>query len=442
MTTTTIQPAQRPSAPHREPTVLAAESDLGPTRSERARARALGIVELVLAAIAFTIFGRTSEGDATMRLTSPGDRFHDSFPDLVLDASFVGYFVAVVLAVAAGIQLTRGFNRWQNAVLAGSTALFVGAFLAWAAAGASFSLVGMLHATLVRSAPIALGALAGIMCERAGVVNIAIEGMLLSGAFAAAVVGSLVNPYAGLVAAILIGALMAALLAVLAIRYVVDQIIVGVVINLFALGLTSFLTARVLTSNPDYNSAGVFGSWAIPLLSDIPFLGPILFDQNPFTYATGALVAVITWVLFRTRWGLRVRAVGEHPRAADTLGVDVWKTQYASVIVGGMIAGLGGAYFIMGSTGRFDENLTNGRGYIALAAMIFGRWHPVGALGAALVFGFADSLQQKLGLLQTGIPNEFLLMAPFLATILVVAGLAGGASAPAHDGIAYRKGDN
>ena len=270
-------------------------------------------------------------------------------------------------------------------------------------------------------------------------VNIAIEGMLLAGAFAAAIVGSTVNSVVGVFAAIIVGGLMSWLLAVLSIKYRVDQIIVGVVINLFALGLTSFLTARILAENPEYNNAGIFKPVEIPILQDIPFLGPILFEQNLFVYATAVVVFGATWLLFRTRWGLRVRAVGEHPRAADTVGIDVHRTQYASVILGGMVAGLGGAYFIFGSTGRFDENMTNGRGYIALAAMIFGRWHPVGALGAALVFGFADALQQKLGILQTGIPTEFLLMAPFLVTIFVVAGFAGGSNAPAHDGVAYVK---
>lgn len=411
----------------------------GLTSVGSAKARGLGIFYLALAAMAWLIFGQSSEGTATLRLTDPGDAFHDSFPDLAFDAGTIGYLVALVLAIAGGIQITRGFARWQNAVLAVAVVLFVVSFLGWAAAGTSFSLVGMLQASMVRAVPIALGALAGILCERAAVVNIAIEGMLLSGAFAAAIVGSVLNSLAGVIAAIIVGGLMSALLAVLSIKYRVDQIIVGVVINLFALGLTSFLTARLLAENPDYNAAGIFQSIEIPLLSDIPVLGRVFFDQNLFVYAMVILTALITWLLFRTRWGLRVRAVGEHPRAADTLGVNVHRTQYRSVIMGGMIAGLGGAYFIFGSTGRFDENMTNGRGYIALAAMVFGRWHPVGALGAALLFGFADALQQKLGLLNTGIPTEFLLMAPFLVTILVVAGFAGGTAAPAHDGIPYVK---
>jgi len=404
-----------------------------------AKARGLGVFYIAMAAFTWLVFGQADEGDATLRLTDPGDAFHDSFPDLVFDPSTFGYLVAVILAITGGIQLTRGFDRWQTAVLAATSVLFIVSFLGWAAAGASFSLVGMLQASMVRAVPIALGALAGVLCERAAIVNIAIEGMLLSGAFAAAIVGSVANSALGVLAAVLVGGLMSALLAVLSIKYRVDQIIVGVVLNLFALGLTSFLTARLLASNPEYNAAGIFQSIEIPLLSDVPVVGRVLFDQNLFVYAMLILTVFVTWLLFRTRWGLRVRAVGEHPRAADTLGVDVYRMQYRSVILGGMIAGLGGAYFIFGSTGRFDENMTNGRGYIALAAMVFGRWHPVGALGAALLFGFADALQQKLGLLNTGIPTEFLLMAPFLVTIMVVAGFAGGTNAPAHDGVAYVK---
>ena len=251
------------------------------------------------------------------------------------------------------------------------------------------------------------------------------------------VVGSTTNSFIGVLAAVLTGALLALVLAVLAIRYRVDQIIVGVVINIFTLGITSFLTARILTEHPEYNNAGVFTPVDVPLLHDIPLVGPVLFEQTIFVYAAGALSVILTFTLFRTRWGLRVRAIGEHPLAADTVGIEVYRMQYINVMVGGMIAGLGGAYFIYGSTGRFDENMTNGRGYIALAAMIFGRWHPMGAVGAALLFGFADALQQKLGILSTGIPSEFLLMAPFIVTIVVVAGFAGRTRAPAAEGSAY-----
>ena len=171
----------------------------------------------------------------------------------------------------------------------------------------------------------------------------------------------------------------------------------------------------------------------------IPVIGPVFFKHNIFVYITFILVAVLTYGLFRTRWGLRARAVGEHPKAADTLGVNVYRMRYLNVLIGGLVAGFGGAFFTLGSVGRFDENMTNGRGFIGLAAMIFGRWHPVGAMAAGLVFGFADALQQKLGILQTPIPSEFLGMAPFLDTILVVAGLVGKARPPAADGQPYIK---
>ncbi len=175
------------------------------------------------------------------------------------------------------------------------------------------------------------------------------------------------------------------------------------------------------------------------MLGDIPLVGPILFNHNFFVYAMFVLVGVVTFALFKTRWGLRSRAVGEHPKAADTLGINVFGYRYVNVMLGGMIAGFGGAYFTIGSAGAFDENMSAGRGFIGLAAMIFGRWHPVGALGAALVFGFSDSLQAKLAILQTPIPGEFLLMAPYLVTIIVVAGVVGRARPPAADGQPYVK---
>lgn len=407
------------------------------TRSETARARTLAFAYLALSAIVFGFFALGTEGTAEFRLTSPGDRFHNTVPDLNFDAGAVAYVVAVLLAILGGAQLSRASVGFEGAIVGAVGFLFVVAFLGWAAAGDSFSLVGMLQATFVRAVPLALGAFTGIMCERAGVVNIAIEGMLLSGAFVSALVGSVSNALVGVGAAVLTGGLLALVLAVLCIRYRADQIIVGVVINIFALGLTSFLTARILTEHPEYNNAGVFGPIEIPLLHDIPLVGPVLFEQTVFVYAAVLLAFALAYLLYRTRWGLRVRAIGEHPLAADTVGVEVYRMQYVNVVLGGMIAGLGGAYFIYGSTGRFDENMTNGRGFIALAAMIFGRWHPIGALSAALLFGFADALQQKLGILSTGIPSEFLLMAPFLVTIIVVAGFAGKTKAPAAEGTAY-----
>jgi simple sugar transport system permease protein len=297
----------------------------------------------------------------------------------------------------------------------------------------------MLRSTVILSIPVTLGALTGIMCERVAVINIGIEGQLLASAFAATILGSAFGLWAGVFGALVVGALLGAFLAWLAIRFQVDQIIAGVVINIFALGLTSFLATRVLAEAQDLNSAPQFGAIPIPLLADIPVLGPVFFNHNFFIYATYILVVVLHLGFFYTRWGLRSRSVGEHPRAADTVGINVFATRYRNVILGGLIAGFGGAFLSLTQISRFEENMTAGIGFIGLAAMIFGRWMPFGALAAGLVFGFARALQQKLGILATPIPSEFLLMTPYLVTIIVVAGLVGRATPPAADGQPYIK---
>lgn len=410
--------------------------------AEKRRARNLGIAYFVLALFVLWAFGIGTEGDSTFRLARPTDRIKDLFGwdlNLVLPAAMVAYVVAAVLAFLGTVQLTRGFKRLGNVALAIAMMLIVFSFLTWAAAGSSFSLVGMLDESVKRAVPIGLGALAGVMSERVAVINIAIEGMLLGGAFVAAIVGSTLGPYWAILAAMLTGVALAWVLAVLAIRYRVDQIIVGVVINLFVLGLTSFISKRILQANQHLNQAPLLAPIKIPILGDIPFFGPVLFHHNIFVFGMFFLVGLTTYGLFHTKWGLRSRAVGEHPKAADTLGVDVYRYRYLNVMLGGAIAGFGGAFFIQGSVGRFNDNMTAGRGFIGLAAMIFGRWHPVGALSAALVFGFADSLAGKLAILQTPIPSEFLGMAPYIATIIVVAGLVGKARPPAADGQPYVK---
>lgn len=404
---------------------------------ELRRAKAIGVTLLLLAAVVAIVFANGTIGDSTFRLA----KVTDTLPDLALTvpAAATSWIVSGVLAFLGAVQISRGFGKKANLVLGLSFLLFIFAFLAWAAADNSFSFIGMLETTVIRAVPIALGGLSGVMCERVAVINIGIEGMLLGGAFTGALVGSLTNKWIGLGAAILVGGVLSSLLAVLAIRYRVDQIIAGVVINILVLGLTSFLTAQILVSNPELNGSETFRAVRIPLLADIPILGNIFFNHSIFVYGTFILVGFVTWGLFRTRWGLRSRAVGEHPKAADTLGVNVYRLRYLNVILGGMIAGFGGAWFTLGSVGSFDENMTGGRGFIGLAAMIFGRWHPVGALGAALVFGFADSLQGKLAILATPIPSEFLAMAPYIATVIVVTGVVGKARPPAADGQPYIK---
>ncbi len=399
--------------------------------------RVVGIVLLALSLFVAWLFGGGSEGVATFNLTRPTDAL--PIGPLVVPAAPFAYVAAAVLAFLGARQFLRGGGRWTGLSLGFGLALVVLAFLVWATAGKAFSLTGMLQAMMVRAVPIALGGLAGTLCERSGVVNIAIEGMLLAGAFTGALMGSVLGGFGGLLSAVAIGGLFGFILALLVVTYRMDQIIAGVVINLFVLGLTSYVSSQVFAEQRWLNNAPVFRAIKIPVLGDIPVLGPMLFQQNIFVYGALVMVAVATYYLFYTRLGLRTRAVGEHPRAADTLGVNVYRIRYLNVTLGGMVAGFGGAWFTLGSVGRFDENMTGGRGFIGLAAMIFGRWHPVGALAAALVFGFADALQQKLALLQTPIPSEFLAMAPYIATIVVVAGLVGRARPPAADGKPYVK---
>jgi general nucleoside transport system permease protein len=399
------------------------------------RSRGMGITFLVLAVIIAYVFGVGTDSGADSSFVL------DEFT-ITLPARSVALILAAVCAFLGGIQLARGFGSRTYLVLGIVVTCFVIAFLLWAAAGDSLNLLGMLRTTILSAVPITLGALSGVLCERSGVINIAIEGMMLTAAFTGALVGSASSSLiVGALAGVASGALLGAALAVLAIRYRTDQIIAGTVLNIFALGITSYLTALIL-GDPEYrhlNNPGTFSTIDIPVLSDIPILGPLLFSHNIFVYLMFALVLLINFCLFRTRWGLRVRAVGEHPKAADTVGINVLRVRYWNVIMGGMVAGLAGAYFTVGSVGNFNEGMTGGRGFIALAAMIFGRWNPIGALGAALVFGFADSLQNKLSILGVPVPSEFLLMAPYLATILVVAGLVGRARPPAADGQPYVK---
>jgi len=375
------------------------------------------------------------DSKSTFKLSRPRDVW--AIGNLVVPSYWINLAITAVLAFLGFRQFAKGGAKWRTLSLAGGLTLFVVAFLVWATADKSISLTGMLQATVVRATPIALAALAGIFCERVAVINIGIEGMLLAGAFSGALFGSLLGGWVGIAGAILTGGALGFLLAALVITYRVDQIIAGVVINLFILGLTSYISSQVFTEYRWLNNTTPFRAIKIPVLGDIPVLGPLLFNQTIFVYGAFILVALSTYYLFSTRHGLRARAVGEHPRAADTLGIDVIRTRYSHVIVAGMIAGFGGAWFTLGTVGQFDENMTNGRGFIGLAAMIFGRWHPAGALAAALIFGFADSLQQKLSILNTPIPSEFLAMAPYLVTIIVVAGLVGRARPPAAIGKAY-----
>lgn len=426
--------------------------DVAPASAIR-RVVAVGAFFLAAAAMIIVVFGLgVPGGQSSTFVLNPVEGGAIHVPNLTLPSREAALFIGAVCAALGVYQLVRGFGRRTNLVLGIVVALFIVAFLTWAAHGKSFNLVGMLHSTLLLAVPITFGALSGVLCERSAVINVGIEGMLLAGAFTGTVVGSVAGgasgahvlggtpgEWLGLVTGALVGGLLAALLAVLAIRYLVDQIIAGVAINIVALGLTSYLSVAFLEQNNSLNAPGIFKDVSVPGLAKLPIVGPVMFADNVFVYLMLALVALIYVGLFHTRWGLRVRAVGEHPRAAETVGIRVLYTRYRNVILGGIVAGIGGAFFTLGSVGRFDENMTAGRGFIGLAAMIFGRWNPIGALLAALVFGFADALSTKLSILSVPIDSNFLLMAPYLVTIAVVAGVVRKARPPAADGKPYIK---
>ena len=321
-------------------------------------------------------------------------------------------------------------------------ATFLMSFLSWAASGKFVPFTGLLQGALLLSVPLIFGAMAGVISERSGVINIAIEGQLLAGAFVSGVLASLfTNNWIGLFFAPFAGALIALLLAVFAIKYGIDQVILGFVLNVLVIGLTNFFYKKLLIPyQSDWNSAVAFVPIEIPLLSKIPVIGPIFFAQSIIVYLMYIVVTLIHITLFKSKWGLRTRAVGEHPTAAESVGINVNRLRFKNVILAGAIAGLGGAFFTLGAVGSFSKEMTAGKGFIALAALIFGRWSPMGAVAAALIFGFADNLQGLLTIIGTPIPSEFMLMAPYIATIIAVSGFVGKVRAPAADGIPYKRG--
>lgn len=404
-----------------------------------ARVRGMGAFLVVLAVMMAGPFGFavSSRSKATFLL---GAAPAYSVSPMTLPVRWVSVPLAVVCAGLGATLLLKSRVRGSYAIFALGVVVFFWSFLAWTARGAELNLVAMLAESLGYATPLVYGAMSGIMCERSGVVNIAIEGQFLAGAFLGAMIGSATgNLWLGALAGVLAGGLFGALLAFLALRYGADQIIIGVVIVAFCTGLTNYLTEQVLSSNQSLNTGNTFSQLGIPALDKIPVIGPILFYQNVFFYGAAVLLVAIHLGLFKTRWGLRSRAVSEHPRAAETVGIHVLKVRYRNVIIGGAIAGIGGAWFTLGNVGEFSAGMTAGLGYVALAAMIFGRWRPYGALGAALLFGFAQSLQSFLAVLNVGIPSPFLSMAPYLITIAVVSGLVGRVRPPAADGVPYSR---
>ncbi|WP_460435235.1 ABC transporter permease [Angustibacter speluncae] len=398
---------------------------------------AVGLFSLV-------VFGLLQEGgrDITYRFSTGSDLLQ--IPDLTLPGRPTSIVLSVLALVLAGVsfalvQRRRPAGAWLPSVFG---LLVVLALITWGAAGrGTVTLTGLLAGALFLSIPLVFGALAGLLCERSGIINVAIEGQLLSGAFLAAAVGAITGTaYAGLVAAPVAGALVGALLAFFAVRYLVDQIIVGVVLNVLVIGLTGFVFSTVFSQNREvFGGVPRLPTIAVPLLSEIPVLGPVLFRQNVLVYIMYAVVIVLQVMLFRSRWGLRVRAVGEHPKAADTVGIKVNRTRVRNTILGGAVAGLGGAFFTIAQGLAFGKEMTAGQGFIALAAMILGRWSPRGALMAALLFGFATNLQVFFGSINSPIPSQLLLMTPYIATIIAVAGVVGRVRPPAAEGTPYVK---
>lgn len=411
------------------------------TSAQRKRVVA-GSAQIVLGLLGLLVFGLgdRASGTATFELSLSG---------AAVDLGAVEVQVApvtitlTVLVVLAGIARVFGRLSGKWAATIAVLGLLI-SFIFWSVSDSpnGLNVVSLVQGSIFPLAiPIILGAMAGVLGERAGVVNVAIEGQLLFGAFVAALIGTIAtSAWAGAIAGVAAGVLIAALLAVLAIRYLVDQVIVGVVLNVLVLGLTTFLYQKVMQPNADtYNRPTNFDVLQIPGLVDIPIIGPALFEGTIFLFATYVIVALVWISLFRTRWGLRVRAVGEHPRAADTVGIKVLRTRYRTVLLAGAIAGLGGAFLVVGSgvPSQFSINMSSGQGFIALAAVIFGRWHPRGAVLAALLFGFANQLQSLLQQADSPIDSNLLLMAPYLVTLLAVAGFIGRSRPPAADGQPY-----
>ncbi|WP_101525113.1 ABC transporter permease [Nocardioides houyundeii] len=405
------------------------------------------VVVYALAVLALVVFALTTN-DATVSYTLEPTVNRKEHPPGELDGFLVLWPALVVSVLALALAaLNRVPRTWVGLVvhLAVGLAFFAG-FLVWAYAdqevAGSIVMTNPLPGTIRLATPLVFGALAGVLCERAGVINIAIEGQFLMGAFFAAVASSLAyNAEVGLLGGVLAGVAMSALLAVFAMRYLVNQVVLGVVLIALATGLTSFLLSQI-PNDPEIkgylNEPLILPRIDIPVLSDIPVIGPTLFSQTLLVYLMYLSVVLVTWLLFQTKWGLRVRAVGEHPKAADTVGIKVNRVRWQAVLLGGVFAGLGGAFFTVGSTGSFDNGASAGNGFIALAAVIMGRWHPVFASLAALFFGFMWTLQSQLAFLDR-IPGELLRASPYLATVIAVAGFVGRVRPPAADGEPYVK---
>lgn len=414
-----------------------------------AETRGFKLTRQLIAGVAFLLIG------IFMLLRVPNDVapnattmlvFGDGISDIAMPTQAFGMIAAVIFTLGGAVAvLPFGSLRTKNGMLILCGIMIIPTALILAAVGRNANVTQMLESSFRLATPITLGALAGLWCERAGVVNIASEGMMLTGAclgFISSLMFAQVMPFqtalfCGVFVAVLTGGLMALLHGWLSITFMTDQVVSGTVINILAVGLTSFLRREILLSTE--TARETLRIIQIPLLSDIPIIGAIFFTGKPIFLFTFILVIFTHVVINYTRWGLRTTAVGENPHAADTLGINVNRMRYINVMIGGLIAGFGGAWFSIETVGLFEDQMTSGLGFIGLAAMIFGKYRPFPALLGALLFGFSQALNSRFQIFGVPIPAQFIQMTPYLVTMIVLAGLVGRAVAPKADGVPYKK---
>jgi ABC-type uncharacterized transport system permease subunit len=396
----------------------------------------VGLVVLLF----FGILGR--EGSVSFEISRRTDSIQ--LPAIPADSSTLGVVSGILMLAIAAYSLSLSMKNRRTPIYLASIYGLIGviALLGWLAAGNAVPVAFIAGTALVLAVPIMLGAMGGLMCERVGVTNIAIEAQLLTGAFMAAVVSSITDNYLfGLISAMIGAAIVSMVLAVFAIKYLAQQIIVGVVLNVLMIGITNFLYQQWLTEDGEnVNFPGTLDIIRIPFLSEIPIIGPVLFENRITVFLALIIVPTLYFVLFKTKLGLRARAVGEHPLAADTVGINVGRTRFWWVTLGGMSAGLGGAALTIGNAGAFGREMSGGFGFIALAVVILGRWHPISAALAALLFGFSIILRVWANQVSPGIPTDFITMVPYIVTIIAVVGFVGQSRPPKALAIPYTKG--
>jgi simple sugar transport system permease protein len=413
--------------------------------SEKQKRQKRGLISMLLLTLFFTVifyFKSNKTEDVTFGFVLGEEwKLINEWKIASKSGALIFLLVALLGVAVSYLQFRKDKNLTLGSFLFGFGSIL--AFLCWAAAGKFIPFTGLLQGAIMLSVPLIFGSMSGLLCEKSGVINIAIEGQLLFAAFVSAVVASITqNALYGLISAPIAGALISLILAYFSIRFQVDQVILGFVINVLVLGLTNFFYTTLLIPYEDkWNMGGSFSPIQIPILSKLPIIGPTLFNQTIIVYLMYAFVIFIQIALFKSRWGLRTRAIGELPVAADSVGIDVNRLRFRNVMLAGLVAGTGGAYFTVGAVGPFSQNMTAGAGFIALACLIFGKWTPRGAIIAALFFGFANNLQGNLSIIGVSIPSEFMLMVPYIATIIAVSGVVGRVRAPAADGIPYSRGN-